>query len=71
VFDSDVRAVSGGFTLQEPPLIRSGESLGFVSSLSSMSTLMADGKVSGASRRAVDGTGIKSVNAWFADRETL
>jgi hypothetical protein len=36
-----------------------------------MSTLMADGKVSGASRRAVDGTGIKSVNAWFADRETL
>jgi hypothetical protein len=50
VFDLDVRAVSEGFTLQQPPLIRSGEGLGFVSSLSSMSTLIADGKVAGASR---------------------
>jgi hypothetical protein len=71
VFDSNVRAASGDFTRQQPPLILICESLGFVSSLSSMSTLVTDGEVSGASRCAVDRTGIKSVNAPLADEESL
>ena len=71
VFDSNVHAASGDFTLRQPPLILSYESLGFVSSLSSVSTLVTDGEISGASRRAVDRTGMESVNAPFADEGPL
>jgi len=72
VFDSNVRAARGDFRLRQPPLILSHESVGFVSSLSSVSTLVTDGDISGASRRAVDRTGIKSVHAPLSgDEETL
>jgi D-arabinose 1-dehydrogenase-like Zn-dependent alcohol dehydrogenase len=72
VFYSNVHAARGDFRLRRRPLILSYESLGFVSSLSSVSTLVTDGDISGASRRAVDRTGIKSVHAPLArEEETL
>ena len=72
VFDANVHAARGDFRLRQPPLILSHESVGFVSSLSSVSTLATDGDISGASRRAVDRTGIKSVHTPLpGDEETL
>jgi hypothetical protein len=71
VFDSNVHPSRGDFRFRQPRLILTYESLGFVSSLSSVSTLVTDGDISGASRRPVGRTGIASVNAALFGEEPL
>ena len=71
VFDSNVHPPRADFRFRQPPLILTYESLGFVSSLSSVSTLVTDADISGASRRPVDRTGIESVNAPLSGEEPL
>jgi hypothetical protein len=55
-------------SLQQPPLILGYEGVEYTRSASPLGT---DWDVSGASQQAVERTGMESVNAPFADEETL
>jgi hypothetical protein len=55
-------------SLQQPPLILGDEDVEYTRSASPLGT---EGNVSRASQQAVERTGMESVNAPFADKETL
>lgn len=62
------QAEAAQMSLQQPPLILGYEG---VESTRSASPLGTDGDGSGASQQAAERTGMESVNAPFADGETL